>query len=586
MYIKKSIVLLTVLILFLFPAPVCNAQEDVALLQACAWEQYIDVFIQGLMDAGSLDCKVSNRQADMADAGLLEDRGITARTTILLDISTSMHSQMRRNITSLIQLMIKNIGKDEQYRIVTFGEQLTVLHDFTSDRYDLAAAAEKIEFNGKQSRIYDAVYNTIPKVQPIDGMPCYYRTIVITDGIDDTAGGVTKEELYLRLRDDTYPIDVVAVSKTKQGEPEKELAALTRMSRGRYINLNPDSDLEDIVSSLAVGNVFWMRALVPGVLLDGSTRQVDISDGSNSLQFDLKVPVFEAPAGETPADPDTGSGNKGALPSPAEDETRKETLDGGPAVETPSVSGSGKTQTGESSGEDSPASSGIVKKEPSSDSSRQGDEQSESGSLPLSDVFGEYTLAVYIGAGVIVVLAVVLIVVFAAKGKKNKNSAEGGDASGRKGAGQKGTSGHETEVLGVGKTNASSAAPGNTGAGGLFIRLRNIDDPDQVWEISLANSVLIGRAPECHLCIDERSVSRQQCKLYVNAAGYPAAENLSSANITRLNGELLNAPRRISEGDKLKCGRVMIMIDSIYVSSPESAESRSGGSGGTEFLNV
>ena len=64
-------------------------------------------------------------------------------------------------------------------------------------------------------------------------MPCYYRTIVITDGIDDTAGGVTKEELYLRLRDDTYPIDVVAVSKTKQGEPEKELAALTRMSRGR-----------------------------------------------------------------------------------------------------------------------------------------------------------------------------------------------------------------------------------------------------------------------------------------------------------------------------------------------------------------
>ena len=74
----------------------------------------------------------------------------------------------------------------------------------------------------------------------------------------------------------------------------------------------------------------------------------------------------------------------------------------------------------------------------------------------------------------------------------------------------------------------------------------------------------------CHLCIDERSVSRQQCKLYVNAAGYPAAENLSSASITRLNGELLNAPRRISEGDKLKCGRVMIMIDSIYVSSPKA----------------
>ena len=59
MYIKKSIVLLTVLT-FPVPAPVCNAR--MSPFTACAWEQYIDVFIQGLMDAGSLDCKVSNRR--------------------------------------------------------------------------------------------------------------------------------------------------------------------------------------------------------------------------------------------------------------------------------------------------------------------------------------------------------------------------------------------------------------------------------------------------------------------------------------------------------------------------------------------
>ena len=79
--------------------------------------------------------------------------------------------------------MIKNIGKDEQYRIVTFGEQLTVLR-FYFRPVRPCRRCGKDRFNGKQSRIY-AVYND-PEVQPIDGMPCYYRTIVITDGIDDT----------------------------------------------------------------------------------------------------------------------------------------------------------------------------------------------------------------------------------------------------------------------------------------------------------------------------------------------------------------------------------------------------------------
>ena len=128
---------------------------------------------------------------------------------------------MREKIMALIELLIAGISKNEQYRLVAFGEQLSVLQDFTSDRYDLAVAAEKMEFTGMQSKIYDAVYNTIPKIQPIDGNPCYYRTILITDGIDDTASGITKEELYLRLQAEHYPVDVIAVSAAKQAEPTK-----------------------------------------------------------------------------------------------------------------------------------------------------------------------------------------------------------------------------------------------------------------------------------------------------------------------------------------------------------------------------
>jgi hypothetical protein len=197
--------------------------------------------------------------------------------------------------------LIENLAGNEQLKLVTFGEQLTVLRDFTSDRYELANAAAKFEFNDQKSRIYDAIYNTIPQVQPIDGAPCYYRTILITDGIDDTASGITKEELYLRLQAEKYPIDVVQVSKAEQTEPEKELSALTRISAGRYANIYPGADVSALSLRLAVGGLFWIRAEVPASLLDGSTRQVDISDGSHFVRFDVKVSAYEPPMTEVPA---------------------------------------------------------------------------------------------------------------------------------------------------------------------------------------------------------------------------------------------------------------------------------------------
>ena len=555
MFVKRSIIVLTALIVMLFPAAVCYVQSNTVLSQACAWEQNIDVFVVGDMNVSGLGCRVSNQTAEVVDGGLLADKGVAVRTTILIDISTSMPSQVRGNIVSFIDLLIKNLGKNEQYKIVAFGEQLSVLQDFTSDRYDLAAATDKIEFNGQQSKIYDAVYNTIPRVQPIDAMPCYYRTVIITDGVDDTASGVTKEELYLKLQADTYPIDVVAVSKTKQAEPEKELSALTRMSRGKYTNLYAGTDLQELSSSLAAGSVFWLRATIPGTLLDGSTRQIDISDGVNSLQFDFKVPVFEVPVAEISAPDIVPVEAPVAVTSPAPDaEPAKE-----PAEET------------------APSPSENITQPPlSSSNSKSGEHAELESSLPSAGILGKYTTVVYVGGGVVVIiLTAVIIAVVVVNGKKKKDHSGGVTSKGNSAVFSQ-----KTEILVGGPPKTASKA---AVMGGLCVRLRNINNPDQVWEISLSSGVLIGRDTECQVCIDEKSMSRRQCRFYVDAGGNPTAENLSSANVTQLNGEPLNTPRSISESDKLKCGHVTLMIDSLCGSS-------SGNSGNinrmTEFLNV
>lgn len=538
MFIKRSVIAVIGLILALSLTVDGLAQGEADLSQACAWEQYVDVYISGQMDVGSISCKVSNQPATVVDGGLLADKGVTVRTTILVDISKSIPTQMREKIMALIELLIAGISKNEQYRLVAFGEQLSVLQDFASDRYDLAVAAEKMEFTGMQSKIYDAVYNTIPKIQPIDGNPCYYRTILITDGIDDTASGITKEELYLRLQAEHYPVDVIAVSAAKQAEPTKELAALVRISGGRYFNLNGETELQEFSSNIAVGSIFWLRAEIPGNLLDGSTRQFDISDGTNMVQFDFKVPVFEMPVSGTPA-PNLGQAvEPDVVVSPA------------PGIE-------------------------AVRPSPKRDRSHSDDSERSESEPASSGIFGEYAIAVYNGAGIVLILLLaVLVAVIVVRGKKKSGVISGVSITNGTAFNQK------TEIIDADLTNAGATAGGNDK---LCVRLRNISNPDQIWEISLSGGVLIGRDAGCQVCIDEKSMSRRQCRLYIDATGAPTAENLSSSNITLLNGEPLTAPRRISERDKLKCGRVTLMIDSIYSSS-------SGNVGNinkmTEFVNV
>jgi hypothetical protein len=612
-----------------------------ALSEAYAWERFIDVFIAGDMNPESLSCRVSNQAAEVVGRGLLADQGVTVRTTILLDVSASMPSQARESVRSYIGALIEGVGKNEQYRLATFGERLSVLQDFTSDRYDLAAAASGIEFGSQQSRLYDAVYSALPEGGPIGGSPCYYRTVLVTDGADDAASGITKEELYLKLQASAYPIDVVAVSKASQAEPDKELSALTRMSGGRYANLSSETDAGGLASSLGAGGVIWLRAVLPDALLDGSTRQFDITDGAAAVRFDFKVPVYDAPAAEPGASQEAGAGAAGEAGAQAG--ASVEAVAGAAGEAGTEAGAAGQPEAGAEAAAGAGAEAGLGASEPgeaapgaepesqldgeTGDAGEMGgdggeseadgangandedgeDGEDETGSrsgssgrggrdavrseayspmrgLPFYEALGEYAAVVYIGAGIVAILMAAGIVAFVViQGRNKKGRAK--RAGGASGTGAPNAPGAGGSAPGAGTEIIVGGPPGGAaaGAGALCARLRNVNNPDQIWNVGLPGGALVGRDTGCQVCVADGSMSRQQCRLSVGGDGIPIIENLSSSNITLLNGEPLGGARPIKEGDRLKCGRVTLMVDSLYRSDSGSAGSLNKQ---TEFANV
>lgn len=306
------------LLIFLVSPCGALAKTEAGVLQAYVSGDVLTVFTEGRLRYDSLSCTISNQNCELLSSGKLSEGGIRIKTTVLIDLSASAPG-FWGGIEDLLKKLIDGKPPNEEFKIVAFGEAPEVISEFTADRYDLANALEKIKPENGESKIYDAICDTLPNIAPQGNQPAFYRALVIAGGSGDSGSAMTKEELFLKLQAELYPVDIVVVEMgAKTAAENKDLAAIARVSGGRRYILAPDGEEPFLPEMLGAGDYFYCTAAVPFALLDGSVRQMDIGDGVNKMSLDLKFPVFAFAAPdekiqgeniEIEADANPGGGN-------------------------------------------------------------------------------------------------------------------------------------------------------------------------------------------------------------------------------------------------------------------------------------
>jgi pSer/pThr/pTyr-binding forkhead associated (FHA) protein len=77
--------------------------------------------------------------------------------------------------------------------------------------------------------------------------------------------------------------------------------------------------------------------------------------------------------------------------------------------------------------------------------------------------------------------------------------------------------------------------------------------------VKLGASMMIGRAPECELMIDDTYASAQHARLFgKNGSWY--VEDLGSTNGTFVNDQKLAAPAMVQPGDRIRIGTTMLEL--------------------------
>lgn len=92
------------------------------------------------------------------------------------------------------------------------------------------------------------------------------------------------------------------------------------------------------------------------------------------------------------------------------------------------------------------------------------------------------------------------------------------------------------------------------------LNLEVIEGPDAGKQIVVDHAVLIGRAPESDLVLDDGEVSGQHARVTPSPDGSATVEDLESTNGTFINENELTGPSRLDPGDQLLVGVSVLQL--------------------------
>ncbi|NPV58891.1 MAG: FHA domain-containing protein [Actinobacteria bacterium] len=108
----------------------------------------------------------------------------------------------------------------------------------------------------------------------------------------------------------------------------------------------------------------------------------------------------------------------------------------------------------------------------------------------------------------------------------------------------------------VGRAARVAAKPAKTGRRAKLVLLGEAPFRKQgSWEVR--EEMVIGRAPECSICVEDEFASNQHARVYRTEEGY-YVEDLGSTNGTYVNGRRINYPTELRYGDRIRVGRTVL----------------------------
>lgn len=213
-----------------------------------------------------------------------EDGDIPVVTWLLVDNSVSIADADRTKTKQVLADLVAGRADNERFSLCTFDEHLNVLLEDSQSYTDLKAQIDSLEYIDQETYLTDVLNELLDQEKNREGRE-FVRIVVISDGVDNNPGGLTRDEVNQRLKESNVPIYTLGCQKKNNAQMLKEMYALSRQTGGQSWTLSELNDTLGVTQTMSGGELpVCVAVTIPEQLRDGAPRgiQLTFSDGATA----------------------------------------------------------------------------------------------------------------------------------------------------------------------------------------------------------------------------------------------------------------------------------------------------------------
>lgn len=481
-----------------------------SLLQTSVVDEGANVTAYIRCDGEADSAEMQIAQYPCEDVHMVIPGNISVHTVIMVDNSLSVTTGNRENIKKFLRQYVQGISEQEVVSLAVFGEEIQFLAVRSQDKEEILQLIDEIEFHNQDTYLTDFLYEQLEKIREDSD---FTRFVIISDGVDNKAIGITKEELLDKLEEISRPVYAVGHIYKDNDTELKNMFALPRITGGQAFMIEDYEDTGAMADEIHdFSHLYAVTAKIPQEAMDGGKKDILLklhcSEGELEMTGEVRMPFGKA-----------------------SQEEEKESL----TVEVV------------------PLPVPQLKEEIKSQTDKQMQPEEPEPIQRKKSVIGVDKI-VWIA---ILVIAVILLVVYQKKNKTvQKSNSKKKNKKGKK------------NIVIPPQTVMPEPQPVQQESETVFLdgryllALRDRMNPDRIFRYPLDGHVIVGRNVDmAQIAIDyNRTISKRHCEFYVRNNHF-FIRDMNSSNHTYLNGEEINGEREILSGSIVRLGEAEFSVE-------------------------
>ena len=192
------------------------------------------------LNADQLSVKIDEAKAlSIQDAAVYQNLGLGNSYIFCIDVSKSVTEDEMKAIKDSMTDFVNNMNANDFARIITIGSDITSVCDSTQDKNALNNAIQGIERNADYTYLYKGLSFAMDgQRKRVNNIPGRAAIILFTDGMDDSDGAYTADQLMSDFATTRIPVYAVGLKGKDSSANLNAVGQIAQQSGGDVFSYN------------------------------------------------------------------------------------------------------------------------------------------------------------------------------------------------------------------------------------------------------------------------------------------------------------------------------------------------------------